>query len=185
MDDATQFENVLGVFAHYGFRKASMSDLAEAAGVSRQTLYNRLKDKEAVLDWAVLGITDITVLRARDALASFDSAGNTDGAAIETALVEAISRKMGDFVPMLHESPHGWEIMDRGIASLARAEVDTESQFELAIAHFLLERGVSPTLDDARERTFAIIVAAKGLMMKCATTETFAAAMRRVVRVVI
>ena len=48
--DAEHFK-VIEVFSNYGFRKTSMSDLAEAAGVSRQTLYNRFKSKEDILHW--------------------------------------------------------------------------------------------------------------------------------------
>ena len=39
-------EAAVGVFARYGFRKASMDEVARAAGVSRQGLYLLFADKE-------------------------------------------------------------------------------------------------------------------------------------------
>ncbi len=39
---------IIAVFAHYGFRKTAMEDVAKAAGKSRQALYNRFGSKDAV-----------------------------------------------------------------------------------------------------------------------------------------
>ncbi len=40
-------------FAQDGFPRTTMGGLAEARGVSRQTLYNRFGNKEALFHWAV------------------------------------------------------------------------------------------------------------------------------------
>ena len=46
-----------GVFSRYGTRKSTMGDIAEAAGVSRQTLYNRFENKDDVLRACVRQLT--------------------------------------------------------------------------------------------------------------------------------
>src|ERR1700744_4149523 len=46
-------EAALGVFARYGFRKASMDEVARAAGVSRQGLYLQFANKEELFRRAV------------------------------------------------------------------------------------------------------------------------------------
>src|SRR3981081_924822 len=46
-------EAAVGVFARYGFRKASMDEVARAAGVSRQGLYLLFADKEELFRKAV------------------------------------------------------------------------------------------------------------------------------------
>src|SRR5450631_42146 len=43
----------VGVFARYGFRKASMDEVARAAGVSRQGLYLQFANKEALFHKAL------------------------------------------------------------------------------------------------------------------------------------
>lgn len=40
------FEAAAGVFAQYGFRRTSMNDIAEAAGISRPALYLMFENKE-------------------------------------------------------------------------------------------------------------------------------------------
>ncbi|NBQ12654.1 MAG: TetR/AcrR family transcriptional regulator [Gammaproteobacteria bacterium] len=42
----------LEVFAQRGFPRTTMGSLADAGGVSRQTLYNRFGNKEALFHWA-------------------------------------------------------------------------------------------------------------------------------------
>src|SRR5580698_9923427 len=46
-------EAAVGVFARYGYRKASMDEVARAAGVSRQGLYLQFSDKEELFRKAV------------------------------------------------------------------------------------------------------------------------------------
>ena len=74
MDDMETYENVLRVFAGYGFGKASMAEIASAANVSRQTLYNRFRTKKAVLSWAAAGFTEVCMARALARLAAVNPA---------------------------------------------------------------------------------------------------------------
>ena len=174
MEKDSEYEKVLGVFAHYGFRKASMDDLARAADVSRQTLYNRFRTKEAVLDWAVEGFMGAVRERASTALA--DSGASTAG-----CLLNAFSRWSGDHVALLHDAPHGAEIMDLGLESLRRLESDPNADFEKEIARFLIERGVCETPKDAVDAAYLLLMASKGLFLKSRSSDEFEAGMTRII----
>ncbi len=47
--DAQIIQAATQVFARYGYGKTTMNDIAEAAGVARQTLYNAYTNKEEIL----------------------------------------------------------------------------------------------------------------------------------------
>lgn len=174
MQDSAVFQNVLGVFAHYGFRKTSMSDLAGAANVSRQTLYNRFRTKNAVLDWAVEGYVAQTALQATQHLSAKDRP-------VRQRLLNAFSKWLGESVPVMHNSPHGAEIMDLGAASLQRSDVNPYLQFETALCRFLLDEGICKTQQEAEDKTFLLLIASKGLLLKSASSEEFEAGMTRII----
>lgn len=46
------------LFERYGYRKTSMQDIAQAAGISRPTLYAAFADKEAVFSALVRSVTE-------------------------------------------------------------------------------------------------------------------------------
>ena len=175
MNDNVAFEKVLSVFAHYGFRRTSMADLAEAADVSRQTLYNRFKSKEAVLDWAVEGLVRYAAAEAGVELRQED-------VPLTDRLVNAFSKWIGESIPVMKNSPHGMEMMDLGIASLQRAKNDPVDRFETMLSEFLLESNICDTIEEARDKTFLFVVASKGLILKSASTEDFNNGMRRIIR---
>ncbi|MCY4305497.1 MAG: helix-turn-helix domain containing protein [Aestuariivita sp.] len=47
-------QTAMQLFAHYGVGKTSMNEIAAAAGVARQTLYNTFDDKEELIFTALL-----------------------------------------------------------------------------------------------------------------------------------
>lgn len=47
-------EKAFGLFAHYGVAKTSMSEIATASGVARQTLYNAFQSKEDLIFAALM-----------------------------------------------------------------------------------------------------------------------------------
>ncbi len=60
------------VFSRYGFKKASMDDLARAAGLSRQGLYLHFPTKEALFKETVSRLVAVTRAAGRAALARDD-----------------------------------------------------------------------------------------------------------------
>ena len=66
-------EVALGLFSRYGYRKTTMAELAEAAGVSRQTLYASFASKEEVMVAAIHHVCEGIV---RDVSAAWESCGS-------------------------------------------------------------------------------------------------------------
>jgi len=169
------YQRVLEAFGHYGFRKASMGDLAEAAGVSRQTLYNRFQSKEGVLDWAAGGfIGDSETL----ALAALAAPG-----ALEDRLLGFFVEWIGSGAEFLSKAPHGAEIMELGKQARARTAPETEPRCRLALLEVLRAEGREP--GEAEELGFVLIMASKGLMLAARDTEEYAAGMRRAITVLL
>lgn len=168
---------VMEVFSNYGFRKTSMSDLAEAAGVSRQTLYNRFKSKEDILNWAITGASDASADLAVAALEG-------DGAP-QDRIVDFFTRWIGDYAPNIHGAPHGAEIFDMAMTLKHSAAVEPASvvRCQEALVRFLI--GMDKTAAEAEDAAFTMMMGSKGLMLVAHDTETFVEGMRRVVGIVI
>lgn len=176
MDPQNQHFRLLTVFAQYGFRKTAMTDLAEAAAVSRQTLYNRFRTKEAVLDWAVAGMAE-TLERA--AIAELDA----PEASLEDRIVAFFSEWIGALAPLLHGSPHGAEILGLSVSSAARDDPGAHEAARGALSRHLRIGRAAAGAEAADEMTYALYIAAKGLLLVSDDHAAFDAGMRRIVRV--
>jgi AcrR family transcriptional regulator len=175
MERNPAYKRVLEAFGHYGFRKASMGDLAEAAGVSRQTLYNRFQSKEGVLDWAAGGFIEESETLALAALAA--------PGALDERLLGFFVEWIGSGAEFLSKAPHGAEIMELGKSARARLAPDSEPRCRLALVDALRaeRRGVG----EAEEQGFVLTMASKGLMLAARDAEEYSAGMRRVIATVL
>ncbi|MEM7522327.1 MAG: TetR/AcrR family transcriptional regulator [Pseudomonadota bacterium] len=178
MERDPTYERVLGVFASYGFRKTSMAELADAANVSRQTLYNRFKTKEAVLDWAVGGFSAESEALCIEAL---DDAGLS----AERRIVGFFSELVGTLAPMLHSSSHGAEIFELGKAARRRTHDQSYEKCIAALIGFLGGRDAVGCEEKAGDLAYALSLTAKGLLMVSADRDQFDAGMARVTRAVL
>jgi len=68
-DDAHILDAVTAVVARYGMKRTTMAELARAAGVSRQTLYDRFGDKDRIMAAAIDLIADRVCTELRAAFA--------------------------------------------------------------------------------------------------------------------
>ncbi|OLF78244.1 hypothetical protein AWH62_16100 [Maricaulis sp. W15] len=164
---------VLEAFGHYGFRKASMDDLARAAGVSRQTLYNRFGGKEGVLDWAIDGY--VTQSEAA-ALAALDG----KPADLASRLTGFFAQWLGSSVEFLRTAPHGAEIFELGKQARARLRPDPDEACTTALVAALEGEGRFGH-EAAREAGYVMMMASKGLLLGARDTDAYAAGMRRVI----
>ncbi|WP_300053836.1 TetR/AcrR family transcriptional regulator [Sulfitobacter sp.] len=59
--EKTVLDAALHVFSRYGVKRTSMGDLCEEAGVSRQTLYNRFRNKDDILRGLIGRYTELAL----------------------------------------------------------------------------------------------------------------------------
>jgi AcrR family transcriptional regulator len=85
------------IFARYGYRKASMDDVAQAAGISRPGLYFHFASKQDLFRAAVTRALDTDVAAAERALADI-------GRPLRDRLIEAFDHWTGRYVgPMARD----------------------------------------------------------------------------------
>ena len=63
----------IATFIRYGARKTAMTDIAEAAGVSRQTVYDQFGSKDDLVDAAISRNTDLVLARIAELLGEADN----------------------------------------------------------------------------------------------------------------
>jgi len=68
-------EAALRVFSRYGVKRTSMSDIAEEAGVSRQTLYKAFRSKDDVLSAHIRAYTENAIQEIKAGLAKTKGLG--------------------------------------------------------------------------------------------------------------
>jgi TetR/AcrR family transcriptional regulator of autoinduction and epiphytic fitness len=95
----------LEVFARYGFRKASMDDIARAADISRQGLYLHFANKDALFRAAIRHELDTAVDDASRHL-------NEPGADLQRRVVAALDAWLGRYVGSLLSSDIGNLLQD-------------------------------------------------------------------------
>lgn len=109
----------ISVFARYGVRKTTMSDIAQAAGVSRQTLYNAYPGKEELIRAAVRHIGDQTFQAVKAAWA--------DAGTPREKLQAYLTLGPLAWYDHIQESPDTEELYE-GINAAARDELDASHQ---------------------------------------------------------
>ena len=92
----------MAVFRRHGFRRSSIEQAAEAAGLSRQALYHHFKSKEALFR-AVIERLHESALAAEIAAAN---AAEKAGGSLADILVAGVTTRLGQFIASFDGSPH-------------------------------------------------------------------------------
>jgi AcrR family transcriptional regulator len=98
------YEAAATVFAQYGFRRTTMNDIAQAAGISRPALYLMFDNKENLFQGLAAFRLDQAIEQALDVLAG---SGDTS-----ERFIEALLEFERIFYEPIADSPHGAELMD-------------------------------------------------------------------------
>jgi TetR/AcrR family transcriptional regulator, regulator of autoinduction and epiphytic fitness len=102
--DSTRQERLLAValevFGRYGFRKASMDEIARSAGISRQGLYLHFANKDALFRAAVRQELDTALSDASRCL-------NAEGVGLQRRVVAALDAWLGRYVGSMLTSDIG------------------------------------------------------------------------------
>jgi AcrR family transcriptional regulator len=125
-------EAAVGVFARYGFRKASMDEVARAAGVSRQGLYLQFADKEALFRKAVQ-------YKLTRQLGAAIAALSNEPDDLETRLLAACDEWAGRYVGIT--GADAADLMCASTSLVGATLRHYEAQFEKALAQAI---GASP-----------------------------------------
>lgn len=165
-----QARALLAEFARTGFARTSMAALASSISVARQTMYNRFGDKEGVLRWASEAL--IADLR-RDALErlSFEDAD------LEQTVFEALQRWLGPVVELMGEGPHAAEILGLGHVARQHSTARPLEDFATDFAEVLERQDVA----NAKELSYLVMMAAKGLLYSTSSTSDFDRGLARIV----
>lgn len=91
-------------FTQYGFKRTSMEDIAQAAGISRAALYLLFPNKEAIFRAGLELLNSAAYERAQAAIAR--------PAPIAERLRAALEARNLVFLELMHRSPHGAELVD-------------------------------------------------------------------------
>lgn len=106
------------VFMRYGFSKTTMGDVAQEAGVSRQTLYNAYPGKDEVLRAAVRSNIEVTIDQVAAAWGSTDDLGQAMEVFFEHGPLA--------WYDILENSPDAADLFE-GLHSVAKEEVSLAS----------------------------------------------------------
>jgi AcrR family transcriptional regulator len=157
-----------GVFARYGFRKASMEEVARAAGVSRQGLYLQFANKEELFRKTVQHLLNSQLKAAVAALSRREDS-------LELRLIAACDAWSGRFVGSL-----GSDAADLMCASTSLAGATLthyQTQFELALTRAIEDSPLNDFCTTAglcpAELARALHATARGLKHSSASREEF------------
>ena len=129
------------VFSRYGFKRATMNDIASEAGVARQTLYNAFANKETLLKALTQSHIDETCQALRVQMES----NATLDESLELAF-DHFARKPFD---LLINTPHGGEILEALENSASEEMNESKQRFTHgieALLHVHAKKGVSDDL---------------------------------------
>ena len=171
-------KEMLRMFAQYGVRKTSMEDIARSAGVSRQYIYKRFGSKEGALGWVLTSYIEAIVERALGAL---KEGGKSDP---KEAVRIFFDHWAGEVVPIISNTAHGAEILEAGMKHAKGSGSDWESDVLLKLSSYLVEAGLSDSMDLAIEQANVLSMAAKGIILETETSQEFSKEMDRIVQVV-
>ncbi len=124
----------LGVFARYGYRKTSMDEVARVAGLSRQGLYLHFRTKQILFRETALYVYERSLKGACEGLAD-------ESLSMEKRLVHAFDAWTGQYVELLHGTPHLVELAEVSKKLVGSIDAEYRTRFVDAIAKTLKKAG--------------------------------------------
>ncbi|MBI5322264.1 TetR/AcrR family transcriptional regulator [Bradyrhizobium sp.] len=99
-------EAAMTVFRRHGFRRSSIEETAEAAGLTRQALYHHFKSKEALFRAVIERVHDVALADGAKAAERAEAAGKT----LADILVAQVAARLKAFIASFDGSPHVEEL---------------------------------------------------------------------------
>tara|TARA_R110002073_G_scaffold9346_3_gene47952 strand:- start:29 stop:640 length:612 start_codon:yes stop_codon:yes gene_type:complete len=127
----TVLDTAASVFAQYGFKRTTMNDIAQAAGISRPALYLMFENKEHLFKELAAHRLNLALIEARAVLEQDGSVGNR--------FIDAIMVFEKTYTEPVANSPHGAELIDVNMNLAADVMTKGKSKLILALAKVLKE----------------------------------------------
>lgn len=159
-------------FAAYGFRRTTMDDIAQAAGMSRTALYVYFKNKDDIFRSLALRYFD-------DAVRDMDRALNAPGKTSAEALLAAFVAKDGKFMEVVLGTPHGRELLEVGFTLSADLAEEGEARMAAVLTRFLKRHRIAPGVGTAEELSDMLKAALKGLKLSATSLTDYRAGQTR------
>lgn len=163
-DEYQAAKSVLITFARYGFKKTSMQDIADAAGVSRQSVYKKFGSKEQCYQWVIR-----TYLI--DMYSRIFAALDKDELPVAHTLLKVFEIFILESVEIVNH-PHGTLILDDALKAANNSDEDWPLRFRARLADYLSRHKLT-SADKAQGVAFTLIYAGKGLILEGRNNDEF------------
>ncbi|MCA6122456.1 TetR/AcrR family transcriptional regulator [Bradyrhizobium sp. WSM 1704] len=90
------------VFRRHGFRRSSIEQVAEAAGLTRQALYHHFESREALFRAVIERVHESAIAAERSAIEKAEQ----EGGSLADILVAGMMARMGTIIASFDGSPH-------------------------------------------------------------------------------
>ena len=161
----------LEIFATLGYKKTSMADISERAGVSRPTLYTYFKNKEAILFAVTDGIHKSVLIKVRAALELHDS--------LEVRLESAFREWTRPYIDILFGLQFGQELIGASNTVGAKVSANALERFTKLLSDCLKRHQTNGDIDLSKinqkpqESARYLILCVNGLSAGKATEKVF------------
>lgn len=163
-------------FAVYGYRRVSMEDIAQGAGLSRTALYQHFRNKEDIF-------RSLSARYFAECRAEMARALAVEGPA-EAVLQAVFAAKDGKFMEVVLGTPHGRELLDVGHAVASGVALEAEAWMAAELADWMAVRGAAARLGDPAAAAGLVIAALKGLKTTSQTLSAYRAGQAMLARLV-
>lgn len=132
-------------FVKYGFNRTSMSDIADAAELSRTALYNHFKNKKIIFKAVCLRLN-------QQVLSDVKAAMSIKEISLEK-LQAVISARLSWAFTLLHDSEHGRELIDEKNKICGEIGAEVNQEFQKYIASLLRDANKHGLLNLKAQKT--------------------------------
>ena len=153
-------------FATYGYRRASMEDIARGSGISRSALYLHYRNKDDIF-------RSLAERYFKEAIAAMEAALNAPGQTPEQAIIAAFVAKDGKFMDVVLGTPHGGELLDAGMSLTADLAEQAETAKRAILAKWLASLPMAEGIGTPDSVARTILMAAMGLKYPGQTLEGY------------
>jgi AcrR family transcriptional regulator len=172
------YEAAAKVFARYGFKRTTMNDVAQAAGISRPALYLMFDNKEHLFHELAAFRLDQAIEKASSVLAS--------KANVQDRFIDALLDYEKIYYEPVMNSPHGEELMDINQSLATDMTKEGYTRLVTTLATALREAEAAGEVDFAnsplKPKPFVELLLASitGIKKKVSTTAEFRKKIRQV-----